>query len=386
VSSWYGAPRTFDGLARAEVDLVHADCRPRFNDVGTYSVSTPFLPAVWARLGPGSRFDVRRDARGILHGPLTDRELVVDADWPDGLVEISGLSDEVLLEDRICLPTPSLPWTQQTQDTHWTMTAPAETVMKALVSANTGPNALPNRRVADLLIEPDQGRGAVVSVAIRYGNLLTELQAIAAQAGLGFRVTQTVDGRIFTVFDPVDRSASVVFSMAAHNLEAQRFTERSPSVTDALAAGAGEGRARMVREYSTTSPAALAYRRRIETFVDRRDSEDPQVLVDSATKAVDDGAPSQALPLTVDGEAEGQYGEAWADGDVVAVQVGPLGYTDTAAVTDVIREVRFLLDPDTAEDSCTPVVGSAGATADALSSWLDIRDLGTRIDHLERSL
>lgn len=375
---WSAWPRDVDGRRLAELPIVSAEARPRYNDVGTYAVAVPFTPARWEACGPGRRLEVRRHRRHLIAGPIIERELTVDANHPGGLIEVVGESDETLLADRIVYPDPTRPGTDQTTLTRWRLTGAAETIIKQLVAQQTGQNAHPSRRLDDLIIEPDAATGRATSAGLRYDNMLDALQVLARRAGLGFRVEPTLDGRIFRVFTPRDLSATVRFSFGLGNLGGARFRESAPTTTYALVGGAGEGTARR-QEARQVSPL---WGRRIEVYVDQRQTDDVAELAEAADDALADGAPATTTSLQPVVDLDLDVIELL--GARVAVQIGPAGYSGTALVTDVVREVRCEFDLDAGTDTAAPVVGTDGASSDQIDVRR-ARDLSRRIANLERN-
>ena len=378
-----------------EVPVHDAEVRLRYNDVSTGLLSVPFTPKAWTQLGRGKRVEVRRHRRTILNGPITDRELVVDGDNPDGAISVTVESEEGQLADRVCFPNPAVPFLSQTNGATYVQTAPGETVAKILVNLNAGPGAIPERRIIGLTVEPDQARGLTYLTILRYQNLLSTLQVLGRDWGpFGFRVDSTPTGRVFRVFDPPDLSASVRFSVALHNLGSHTYRDSAPTTTYGMAegvlkelkdeAGVVTRVATPVRYDETTSdPASLQWGRRAETWTDVGDNlETEDELHGPVREAL--GAGTTTIALTLDPSADYL---TTADpvtllGARVTVQVGPAGYTDTIEVVDVVREVRLLYDLADGTDDVIPTVGSDGATATLLVPQLG--GIDRRLSLLER--
>jgi hypothetical protein len=90
------------------------------------------------------------------------------------------------------------------------MTAPAESVMKAIVERQCGPGAGERRRFERLTVGADRGRGKCVSVKGAYANVLSELCRVGNATGTGFGLAFDVGTRML-VFDSIvgtDRSAA----------------------------------------------------------------------------------------------------------------------------------------------------------------------------------
>lgn len=89
------------------------------------------------------------------------------------------------------------------------MDAPAETVMKALVNSQCGPDATEQRRFPGLSVAPDLERGCHYSISTGYSILLLELGHISKASGLGFNLSFDIVNKklIFDIIDGLDRSA-----------------------------------------------------------------------------------------------------------------------------------------------------------------------------------
>lgn len=222
-SDWSAWPVTTVGDYGPELPLLTADARVRYNDVGSYALAVPFTPERWQALGRGARVQLRRNRRHLIAGPIVERQLVVDDEHPGGRIEVVGESDEALLADRIVFPDPTRAGTAQTVATHWTRSGPAETVIKALANEQTGAGALADRRVPDLVIEPDTGSGVTVSTRLRYHNLLDALQVIAG--GDEAQLAPAIEASDRTEFPPVDLAK--ITAAEAQALRATGWRERA---------------------------------------------------------------------------------------------------------------------------------------------------------------
>jgi hypothetical protein len=399
---WSAWSRGLDDVRGPELPIDSADVRLRHNDVSTAVLGVPFTPGAWQAVGRGTRVEVRRHRSTALSGSVIDRELVVDDDHPGGTINVTLESDEGHLADRVCFPNPGLPFMSQTNGATYRQTAPGETVAKDLVRLNAGPGALPERRLPGLTVEASAGRGSTSDTVLRYDNLLTAVQNLARDAGpFGFRVEATGAGaRVFRVFTPPDLSATVRFSVALRNLDGLKYREGAPTVTHAM----GEGSTAEIREErdandvvtqpyvpptplryaaSTSNPGSLEYARRAEAWFDAGDRVENLADVQAPViGALGGGAMTVGLTLDPSPDYLLDADPATLLGAVVTVQVGPLGYTDTLSVLDVVREVRLVYDLADGTDDVIPVVGSDGATADTLTPY--VGDLNRRLSLLER--
>lgn len=89
------------------------------------------------------------------------------------------------------------------------LSAPAETVMKALVGGQCGIASEEARRFPGFSIAEDQGRGSGYTLSCGYSNLLLELCSCAKATGTGFTLQFDATGRtlVFDIIVGTDRSA-----------------------------------------------------------------------------------------------------------------------------------------------------------------------------------
>lgn len=358
----------------------------RFNAAGTFRASCAFTPDAWNALSaPRSGLVFYRYGAEVLSGITRMATLTAGSGDPAGTIEVTGVSDEAVLADTLVYPDPAASGTAQTTVSHWTATGPAETVILALVEAQLGPAALPERRVQDLVVAPSQGLGATVTAQIRYGSpdLLAEAARLALAGGdLGVRVRSQGGQRTVQVYQPRDQAGRVRFGLDLGNVEDFSYRLAAPSVTYAIAAGQGELAARLQRDYLTADPDDLLWDRR-EAYVDRRDTADLAELDTAAAEAVTAGAGSAQVSVTGIDSPVAAYGTDYDLGDKVTVHIGPRGHSALAEVTDLVREIRFTDEPD--GERITPAIGPPGtATGLQLPSTRQLREIQARLATVER--
>jgi len=288
----------------------------------------------------------------------------------------TGYGDEWELLTRLCRPTPLAAVTAQ-GDTH-NVSGPAETVLKQLVALNAGQGAVAERRVPRLDVAPDLGRGRAVAVRERYANLLDECVRIGQAVGLGFSVVDNPDTRrlTFDVTPPRDLTAAVHLSRAAGTLRSSSYSAAGATGTDALVGGQGQGAARTMATASSPDPV---WQRRVEVYLDRRDTNVLQELVDAGTDALAVALADSSLKLAPMDTPQVAFGRDYRLGDRVSVDVD-----EGITVSDVVRSVTIVVDGTAdAGVTVTPDVGPPGGT-DALPSTSAIRKLATRVNQLER--
>lgn len=300
-----------------------------------------------ALLQPGYGI-VARDGTGdnvetLVSGPVAG--ITNDVPEPSGdepvseTLKVVGPTDEWWAGSRLIYPDPTQPATAQTASAYDIRTGPAETIMRALVNANAGPGALLARRIPGLTLEPDQGRGAVIKTSARFDKLSDVLTAAGVAGGLGWRIIHDGTARRFQVYEPVDRSAEIEFSRGIGNLRAYSYSLDAPTGTRAIVAGQGEGTARTIVERGL-STAESDWSMRVETFVDRRDTNDLALLAQAGDEALAETGPVAGLSMSPIDTPTIRYGRDYRVGDTVRVKVGD------ASIVDVVRQVTLEITAD----------------------------------------
>ncbi|MFE7462425.1 Gp37-like protein [Nocardiopsis terrae] len=319
--------------------------------------------------GAGIQFEI--DGQVVFSGPINRlvSEITDDAgaDNPDGAETstFTGLSDTSAFR-RIIYPSHTSPITP-TGVKHpvdrTTITGPAETVIGTLIDHQAGPAALTSRRHPGLVVPTSQGRGPTITSAERFTDLHEHAFALAAGAGLGWRVLQHGTDLEFSVYEPRDLTDEMGFSVELGNVATYTYELTPPEVTHLIIGVGGQGKDRLLFQY--TRPSTLWPGLVIEEFKDSRDlKQEPSGPED--TDWVD---PSVASAQ----QAEERFAEAAAQ-QTVAFDLLPteglvwgadvdLGdrvnfTTPRGTVTDLIREVVYRRTP-TDGQTITPIVGDA---------------------------
>lgn len=347
-------------IRNRELDFVgeldsYRRCRmvPRFNDVGTWSLEVDDRDTAAALLEADGGIAVIRDG-----DPLPFFSGIVDKIWrrkseSEDVLIVEGYNDNIHLRDRIVYPDPALPppWVDDAYDLR---NGVAEDVVTEYVDFNAGPSALADRQVAGLTVAASQGRGAAIKGRGRFQNLM-ELVASYLLAGgdFGAQVLQVGNDLEFSVYDPIDRTGSVVFSIELDSLAGYTYENEAPRGNYVLVAGGGEGVARVFRE--RTDAASIATWRRRELFKDQRQTTDNDEMDQAGDEELALNADRTALsisPLDTDAVT---FMDHYGLGDRVTAVI------DGVPIQDVVREVEIVLDPANG-DRVTPVIGTPGAT------------------------
>lgn len=353
-----------------------------WNDVGAWQVSwhvenyTESLP----RKGDYLLFSY--GAETLDSGPIT--ECVVRGGRTEEFLECEakGVSEEIVLKDRIVLPDPARWAEQQTTRSHDRRSGVASTVMIGYALDHTHPGSpgigTPTRAYGKLEAAPDPLLGPSISMSERYSGLLDTLQRAALKANLGFRVTRPRSTLLptFEVSEPRDRSAVAVFTNRNRTLEGFEWKWAAPEVTAVVAGGQGELTARLMAE-RTDDAAARLWRRRIERFRDQRSEDDIGQLRSDNAATLEDGIATESVSLQPAGTGAVEYGEHYVLGDIVRAQiygpglVGPQGAGAYVDLVDRVTQVKWTATRSGVQFS--PVVGVegeadlTGATARALA-------------------
>jgi len=185
------------------------------------------------------------------------------------VVSIKGKQAKIIFSQRVVDPGTVA---------NYTSTGAAETVMKAVVTAQAGTGAISSRQMPILVVPATAGLGASYTYTSRYKQLDKDLSEISKATGLGFNLQLDLSAKKlnFVVIPGVNRVASqstngrVIISTDFDSLKTGSIKDSYVSYKNLVyAAGQGVGEARNVRKtYSGTEPTGLARR---ESFADMRD-------------------------------------------------------------------------------------------------------------------
>lgn len=323
---------------------------------------------------PGWGVEITRasDGEHLISGPMTK----VDRKRDKGVnaVTVFGVDDMVHLNDRLVHPQPATAAPPYSVSEHDVRTGVCSTILRQYVDVNLGPSALGSRKVTGLTLAADPVAGSSVTGRGRWQNLLTFLEELAlAGGGLAFDVRQSGTTLEFVVWAPTDKSATVKFSVELGNLASYEYSLAAPEASYIVCGGGGEGTARTIRE-RTGSADVVDWSRRIEKFVDRRDTTDTTELDQEITKALDEGQTETTVsfePIDLPGMS---YLDNYQLGDRVAAVVDD-------SITELIREVKVEANPGATR--ITPSIGTP-VLKDAARLFRRLRRTETRLLNLER--
>lgn len=369
-----------------ELPFTQLDMRLLFSDVSTWTLEMPADVEIAGDIRFGQGIIVERNNQIILSGPISH----IDYRWDSNsnAFNLSGVDDTSVLFDRLAPPVPSGPPYSATD--YDVRTGVASTIMRQYVNVNASAGAVAARQVPGLILgTPDPLVGSTVTGRARFDNLLALLQSLAVAAGdLGFRVVQseTTAEIIFQVYQPSDKTESVIFSPQLGNLRAFRYSAQVADVNYVVVGGGGEGTARTFYEQGDADSISY-FNRRIEQFRDRRDTSVAGELTQTANEELANGAARTSLEITpIDTEGLAFVTDYWLGDKVTVVANGAKrGQTVPPSVTiqDIIREIHIAVNQD--GEIIEPSVGTPeSGRRDLFSLFSRITNSEARIGNLER--
>lgn len=326
-------------------DLVGWSSVLRFNNVGTWRIELPGDHLLGQALAtPGAGIVVtHRDAGVIFSGPTTAVEKVTETANPVGSVLISGIDDTAVLAERLAYPTPSTDdVTAQIEAHDIENNVPASTAMYGYVRRNMLPGVAPAvRAVPHLALSADAGLGSLVKKSARFDIIGELLSEIAVVDGLGFDIKQQGDELVFNVYEPTDRSRQIRMDVENNTLASTSFGYGRPGLTKAIVAGQGDLTERTFIQVETVEAddAEALWGRRIEQFIDQRNTDDLTELTQAGLEALaESGGTLTSIDVIPSSDQTMAYGSDWNLGDRVTVVVG--GEEISATVTQVAISVQ----------------------------------------------
>lgn len=355
----------------------------QFNNVGSWAVQIRSDHEMAAALrAPGSGLIIS-DIDGTVLGSGPSVNCRTEATIQQEILIVEGVTDSVILADRLAFPDPSdpNPVTSNHNSAHDVRTGNPEALMHQYVSWNIGPNAPSARRDTRLQMGTNGNRGSTLTKRARFpvlGNLLAEL---ALPAHLGFRVIQVGNHLEFQTYAVVNRSADVRFDVRNNMLSGHTISIAPPTVTRAVVAGQGDlTHRRFVEVTSSQSLAAEAlWGRRIEQFIDQRQAKETDELTKAGEEAIADGGFAQLAVKVVPMEDMGatQYGHEWQIGDTVTVVVD--------GVEMPVLVTGYVLKRDRDGFRFGALLGDPSGANAATQVSAQVVKLDTRVSNLERN-
>lgn len=357
------------------------DVTLRFNEPGSGLVTMPGYPWIREQLAPGRRMVVIRDQQILIAGPV-EKWLYERSDdgenAGDGILTVSFSDDLALVVARQTYPDPTLTPSTQVID-NWTFTGNAELALRALANLNAGPGALTARQLPKLALGTLASVGTSVTASAERMEPLGDVmrRIAAAGGGLGFRTRQEGQQILFEVYQPLDKSSSVVFSFGAGSLKYVAYEVTAPTATAAIVGGQGDGADRfLIERINDGGQEAWG---RMETLVNRPGNDPVADLNAAGDEALAEAAETARLPTTTADTAFQQYGIDYDLGTKVSVESWP-----GSMISDLVATVHLQAWPTSGEYVSTTVGSQAENSAPA---WIQrMRAMDRRVGYLERNV
>lgn len=370
-------------------DLASFEVYPVRNGVGTWRIELPNLVrnafgqwvkhAMAAELAkPGAGIVVALPGGRRVSGPVVTPAYTETTDEPRGRWTFTGVTDTVILADRLAFPDPAIADAQASSVSRGydTRTGAAETLMHAYVSANIGPaSGTSSRRDTRLTMGPDMGRGASRPKSARFANLLELCQELAAPDGLNFEVVQVGDKLEFRTSVPADLSRDIRLDVSSDTLDSADYSYSGPAATTVVVMGQGEAEDRTI---VTRNAPPTEWGRVIEAVVDARGSEAIDELNAKGDEVIaTNGGTITSLDVVPSAVNASTIGTKWWLGDVVTVNVAGI------PVKATVSKVRLTLGPEGLYAGAT-VGDPTGFDPERVSSTR-MSNVESRVSSLERT-
>lgn len=361
-------------------DLVGFKAVMRFNNVGSWELTLPDDHVVGQTLRqPGSGIVVNGPNGILISGPMTSATKKQSNDDPVGTWTIQGVDDTVILGERLAYPTPTTADVTAQVNSHDSRTGIASTVLYGYVKANIGSLAPVSRQVPGLTTATDTLLGSTVYGLARFDVLGELLSGLASIDGLGFDIRQQGSALQFVVFQPVDRSAYIRMDVENNTLAKSEYGYGTHARSRAIVGGDGEGVNRTFAEVTTTSSLAAEtlWGRRIETFIDQRNSDTATELTQAGLESLADGGMTiTSVDVVPSNDLTMEFGTDWGLGDKVTVVVGG------QEVKAIVTTAALTIEEDGVRIGAT-VGQPSGVDFEALTDKKQT-DQAQRVNELER--
>ncbi|MFW0120277.1 Gp37-like protein [Rothia sp. P5764] len=349
------------GVPRGLLEPLTAKAVTRYNNLTTFLFELGLDDDLVRRLSPG--WSVMA-TDGPLHFSGAIREFVTQVDGSGGTLTISGRCELHRLADRVVYPDPTKEPGAQGR-ARYDLRGPAETIIKTLVNLNAGPAALSARRSPALVVAESRGLGGNTSCSERFSSLLEACQKVANPAGLRFIATRNDERQIVFDVEPTRDLTRQVRLVASGDVK-----NAAPTGNVVIVGGQGEGADRKLKEY-TSAPGTWGHR--IETFKDRRDTNDDTDLDKAGAEALAEAGPRNSASFTLEEDDGTTFGIDFDLGDTITLEVGPVEYTEQVTSAEITwtgtgRTVKLGVGPD----------------AENIPAWSPrVNDLAGRLQRLE---
>lgn len=270
---------------------------------------------------------------GNYPGVILHREIKVDENGKGGeTLKIKGYSLASILARRITVPPIGCGYD--------VVNDYAEGAIKHYVDFNAVNPIDTQRRIPQLVIAPNQNRGANIKYQTRYKPLDEEIKAISLYSGLGWDITVDLINKnwIFDVLEGKGLTTSqsinnpVIFSIDFDNIKSQQYIDSDLGYKNhAYIGGQGEGALRTIAE----TGEGLTGLDRVETFIDARDIENEADLIPRGQQKLAQYAQIKSFESEILTKGPFEYQKDWNLGDIVNIVNPKWGISLETRITEV---------------------------------------------------
>ncbi|MGF4045720.1 Gp37-like protein [Paenarthrobacter nitroguajacolicus] len=332
-------------------DAIEVHATPRFNLAGSLEITVSTANAKLGLLNTsGTRLTCEYDGEQIISGPVRIRS--GHGPHLQGTVSVTVEDDFRLLNNTLGWPVPAAGLGGQSVE-YYTVTGPAETVLKDIVQKN-----IVTRLGRPLTVAPSLGRGATITASIRFHPIYDRLFPAVEAAGLGVTIKQSGAGLVLDVFEPSLYKQEL--TEASGVVTEWDWSNEAPQASRGVIGGKGEGVLRAFQAFNAAS-RETEWGDVIEVFRDARDTEDGDVYGQRAAETLAETSEKSGLSLKLSETKEFRYGRNGLKvGNKVPFRVGP-----SLLITDVLREAQLSWTRDEGLN-ITPKVGDITDSADLI--------------------
>lgn len=276
---------------------------PSHNQVGSAVLSLRMgskeIPTL---MTPGCRLKVWYRGEVIFSGDVD--EDASSGGPQDGKVDFTLRDHKAILWDMLAFPVPNKALTAQTAE-YYTMTGPAETVFKTLVTANVVTRA----SFPGVVVAPDLGRGESITVQLRFDSIGEVVVPLLDAVGLGVSVELTDDANLLVdVYEA--GTYPLPFSLESGTLAERNWSRKKPTATRCILGGVGEGVSRIF-DSVIDAPREALYGMIAETFIDTSNTGEMVTeqwkAIDAAQSAVESASSAMETPSKNLSDATAKY-------------------------------------------------------------------------------
>jgi hypothetical protein len=249
-----------------------------------------------------------------------------------GIITSTFEDDLRLMRNTLAWAVPGNPLNDQ-DEAYDVRSGPAETVLKAFVTAN-----MITRLGRPVVCAPDLGRGATITVSMRFHRMTDRLLPAVEAAGLGVTFRQIGGVIVCDVFEPPTDVRTLTAESGV--ITDWTYTETRPTATRGVNGAQGEATARDFTGFADTTLETQTGDI-VEVFKDSRNTADPDEVTAANAEVLADGATRYGLGVTLSPTAAWAYGSSPARslGGMVTLKLGGFPVR-----TDLMRTVTMTVD------------------------------------------